>query len=740
MSDQATPASVDLTNCDREPIHVPAQIQPHGVLLVLREPHLEIVQASENVGGYFGRSAGEIVGEPLSTLLDATSVEVIRTAIANGQWEYVNPLRLDSHDRLFDGIIHRHDGALILELEVTSAAVRQGSGHHPLRPALMALQHARTVMDLCETAVREVRRLTSFERVMLYRFHEGGDGSVEAESKVAALEPYLGLRYPATDIPQQARQLYLKNWLRIIPDALYTPAPLIPPMRTDTGAALDLSFAVLRSVSPIHLEYMANMGVRASMSISLVVRGKLWGLISCANHSGPRTVPYELRSACEVLGRLTSLQIAAVQEREALALRASRQTARNELTLGMRSGDILEGMLSKPDQLLSLVAAEGAAIVRGSECRTCGVTPTTAAISDLSNWLDEGGHLASYATSRLSSVFASGAAYSDVASGIATFALPGLPGRRVIWFRPEIIKNVHWGGNPGKPAAADPSLRVHPRKSFEAWKEEVRWTSAAWTASDVEAVEELRRDALELDLERQVLREQRAVRARDDLVAVVSHDLRNPLGVIQMQAAILLQAASGENEEFSRRVQTSAEHIQRSVARMNTLIGDLLDLARLEAGRFTLQCRAHEMSELIGESLVILRPLAEQKRIDLTSDLRCAAVNADRDRIFQVLSNLVGNAIKFTPAGGRIDLRCEEMNGEVQVTVADTGPGIAPEQLSNVFDRYWQARPDDLQGSGLGLFIAKGIVEAHGGRIWAQARPGSGATFVFTLPSEPSTA
>ena len=201
-----------------------------------------------------------------------------------------------------------------------------------------------------------------------------------------------------------------------------------------------------------------------------------------------------------------------------------------------------------------------------------------------------------------------------------------------------------------------------------------------------------------------------------------------------MQAAILLQAVKGENEEFSRRVQTSAEHIQRSVARMNTLIGDLLDLAKLEAGRFTLQCRVHEMRELIAESLVILRPLAEQKRIELSSELRGAAVRADRDRIFQVLSNLVGNAIKFTPVGGRIDLRCQQMNGEAQVTVADTGPGIAAEQLSNIFDRYWQARPDDLQGSGLGLFIAKGIVEAHGGRLWFQTEIGTGTTFFLALP------
>jgi two-component system, chemotaxis family, sensor kinase Cph1 len=168
---------------------------------------------------------------------------------------------------------------------------------------------------------------------------------------------------------------------------------------------------------------------------------------------------------------------------------------------------------------------------------------------------------------------------------------------------------------------------------------------------------------------------------------------------------------------------------------MNTLIRDLLDLAKLEAGRFTLQCDECEINELIEESLLILRPLAEAKWITLTSDLRGDLVNVDRDRIFQVLSNLVGNAIKFTPGRGSIFVRAEAVNAEVWVTVSDTGTGIPPDQLANLFDRYWQARPSDQEGCGLGLFIAKGIIEAHGGRIWTEARAGAGATFVFTLPS-----
>ena len=284
--------------------------------------------------------------------------------------------------------MHRHAGALILELESTSAAARSQSTQHSLRPALISLQFAQTLQALCDTVVREVRHLTGFERVMLYRFNANGDGSVDSESKELFLEPYLDLHYPASDIPQQARELYLKNWLRIIPDAGYVPVPIVPTLRPDTNAPLDLSYSVLRSVSPIHLEYMANMGVRASMSISLIVRDRLWGLISCANHTGPRAVAFELRSACEVLGRLASLQIAAVEEHEAELARLSRRETRAELAKALRVGQVLEGVLESPDECLRIVNAEGAAVLRGSDVRTCGITPSLADIGALTDWLD----------------------------------------------------------------------------------------------------------------------------------------------------------------------------------------------------------------------------------------------------------------------------------------------------------------------------------------------------------------
>src|SRR6185295_10385379 len=200
----------------------------------------------------------------------------------------------------------------------------------------MRVQRASTLTELAVIITQEIWRATGFERVMFYRFHEDGSGSVDAEARDAVHEPYLGLHYPASDIPAQARRLYLKNWLRLIFDVRQKPARIVPALRPDTGAPLDLSFSVLRSVSPIHIEYMENMGVRASMSISLIVRDRLWGLISCLNHTGPRRVSHEIRSACEFLGRVTSLQISALEDREVTALHASRRATEDALAGAMR--------------------------------------------------------------------------------------------------------------------------------------------------------------------------------------------------------------------------------------------------------------------------------------------------------------------------------------------------------------------------------------------------------------------
>jgi chemotaxis family two-component system sensor kinase Cph1 len=723
---------VDLTDCDREPIHVPGTIQPFGVLLALN-PEMRVVQVSENVSDHLSMGAQDVLGRVLSDLVDPIAADEVREVLQNERWHDANPLRISASGKSFDGIVHRHEGAAILELEPNPETPEEQSIHHPFRAAMLRVQRTSTLSDLANVITQEIRRTTRFERVMFYRFHEDGSGSVDAEAKDAGLEAYLGLRYPASDIPAQARRLYLKNWLRLIFDARQKPARIVPALRPDTGAPLDLSFSVLRSVSPIHIEYMENMGVRASMSVSLIVRDRLWGLISCLNHTGPRRVSHSMRSACEFMGRLASLQIAAFEDRGIAGSRASRRATEDELHRAMleSKGSVLAALVAQPKALLQLVDAGGAAVLSG-DLVMCGHVPPSDVIREIAKWLEEKGDLRPFSTASLGAHFPPALAASDVASGLLTFALPGA---RLMWFRPEIIQTVNWGGDPTKPVD-ESEQRLRPRHSFAVWKEEVRSCSHPWTPSELEAADELQRRGIEVDIERRLVAEQRAVRARDELLSVVSHDLKNPLLAIELQAGQLLVRLPESGDDSVLRLRQYVQRISRSTTRMKALIDDLVDLARLDTKSFPLELRSVESRELLEEAIIDARPLADAKHVSLVMDLvDPPTIDADSHRISQVLSNLLGNAIKFTPERGAVTLRARARDGTLLVSIADTGRGIAPEDLPFVFERYWRPKGSKVEGTGLGLYIARGLVEAHGGRIWAESSP-QGATLTFTFPIE----
>jgi chemotaxis family two-component system sensor kinase Cph1 len=732
--------AVDLTNCGREPIHIPGSIQPHGALLVLEDPALRILQCSANSEAFLGVPCPELLRADLPSLLDETSIATVRDALALERPEERNPLAVTAGGKSFQGILHRHAGATILELEPHFENPEDVDAL--LRSALSRLQTASSLRDLFDMAVAEVKRLTGFDRVMIYHFEEDQHGEVLAEAREPDMEAYLGLHYPASDIPSQARELYRRNWLRLIPDARYVPVPLVPPLLPGPDAPLDLSLSVLRSVSPIHLEYLANMGVRASMSISLVVREQLWGLISCG-HRTPRWIPYSVRAACELLGRLISLQLAAIAEIEAAKARETRRAPLASLVDALkRADDVFQALASAPEPLLELVSAGGAALVVNGVCQAAlGHTPASDEIERLAGWLHQTAGSPLFHSASLRAEYAPAEGFQDAASGLLALAIPRIGASYLMWFRPEVLQTVTWGGDPNKPAVeAGTPGRLHPRRSFEAWKETVRATARRWTPIDLEIASDLRRHIIEIDLTRQVLRERAAVQARDDLVAVVSHDLRNPLSVIQMQLAILGRSSAEQSELPALRLRSSIDRIQRSVDRMLRLTQDLLDLAKIEAGRFTIRPSEQSVEALVQEAIAILRPLAETKGIHLhTRTPGPIRVRVDAERIFQVFSNVVGNAIKFTPEGGAVEVAAFTSGRDVQFCVSDTGPGIDEQQLSRLFERYWQASPaarnPPLKGTGLGLYIAKGIIEAHGGRIWTESTLGKGLRVFFTLPA-----
>ncbi|MCW0921008.1 GAF domain-containing protein [Pseudomonas atacamensis] len=730
-----------LANCADEPIRFPGAIQPHGLLLTLTEPALQIIQVSANVETLLARAPESLIGQPLHSLIGAEHTAQVLQALQQATFSEAAPLRFELNGTEFEGLLHRHQGVLILELEihVKNFQPRNVAGVNThLGRMLQRLQAATTLQALYDISVKEIQAMTGYDRVLIYRFEEEGHGQVIAEASDPSMEVFNGLFFPASDIPEQARELYRTNWLRIIPNADYQPVPLVPKLRPDTQTPLDLSFATLRSVSPIHCQYMKNMGVLSSMSISLLKGDKLWGLISCGNRQ-PLHVPHELRMACQTIGQVLSLQISAMETLELTRQREEKVEALARLNQAMVDSpqNVFDGLAQQPATLMALVNAGGIAIIEDKQLHRYGNCPEPEEIRALHKWLQARGEPV-FASHHLSSVYPPAAQYQSVASGVLAMSLPKPVDNGVLWFRPEVKENINWSGDPRKPLDlenSDAGMRLRPRTSFEIWKVEMAGISAKWSHGDRFAANDLRRSALENDLARQVRREQAAVQARDDLVAVVSHDLRNPMTVISMLCGMMQKAFSSEGAHTSRRISTAIDTMQQATARMNTLLEDLLDTSKIDAGRYSITPQALEVGHIFEEAQALLSPLAHDKDISISfqadPDLR---IHADPERLFQVLSNLVGNAIKFTPRMGTVGVHAKSVGDEIVFIVRDSGEGIPKEHLPHVFDRYWTIKEGNPTGTGLGLYITQGIVEAHGGQIVAESEPGQGSEFRFTVP------
>ena len=391
MSLPADSPTLDLAACDREPIHIPGAIQPHGLLFAVREPDLTCTQVSANTQELLGRPTAEFIGRGLDESPGPAFRAQIAAALAAGDPQAVSPLPVEVGDRSFDALLHRHDGVLIIELEPTAeAASTSAFAHHHrrLQSALAAMRAAPDLLALYPIIAQTIADLSGFDRVMVYRFDADWHGAVVGEALASPdVDSYLGLHYPASDIPVQARALYEKNWLRLIPTVTYRPAALEPALNPQTGRPLDLSFAALRSVSPIHLEYLRNMGVGASMSVSLLVEGKLWGLVAC-HHRQARFVPPAARAACELFGQAASTEIAAKQEAARLAEIARAQTVQGRF-FDVISGeaDVFAALVNYTPQLLAFMGAGGAAVWVDGRCNLLGETPGREAVDTLVDFL-----------------------------------------------------------------------------------------------------------------------------------------------------------------------------------------------------------------------------------------------------------------------------------------------------------------------------------------------------------------
>jgi light-regulated signal transduction histidine kinase (bacteriophytochrome) len=556
---------VDLTSCDREPIHIPGSIQPHGVLLVVDLQTLTIAQFAGDASLLLGVAPERLQHGTLADLFDAPTLALLVKGL---HAPFVKPsvlLGLSPREGVppLHATVHAQGDMGLIELE-PAVQSRQCHVLMQVQNLLSQLPEATTTQASCQAAAVMVREVSGFDRVMVYQFLHDGSGQVVAEAKAEWQHSFLDLHFPASDIPQQARALYLRNWSRLIPDVNYTPQPLQAVAPGRSSAALDMSYCALRSVSPIHLEYLRNMGVGASMSLSIVIGGKLWGLIAC-HHDTAHLVAADQRQACDLLAQIFSMQLQARLEVDVARRRVAPAHIQETLSRLLPPGDVATTLMGEDVPLLRLIACGGAAIMLGGELNCVGNTPPPEFIADLVVWLTAQDQPV-LDTFELGAVFPPAQPYADCASGLLAVSLSHRKSDFVLWFRPEVVCTVAWAGDPHKPVESGPhGDRLTPRQSFAAWRAEVHEQSAPWDAVDIATAHAFRLWLLESVLRQMELARQEREAAfahQNMLMAELDHRVKNTLANIQ---ALVAQTRVGANslEDFgltlNRRIRAMAQ-------------------------------------------------------------------------------------------------------------------------------------------------------------------------------------
>lgn len=664
--------SPELTACDREPIHVPGSIQSHGHLLILgQDLTLRGVASGDE------RLAATPPGTPLQAILDGRLADLDLTDLPrDGRDEGAGARavgRVDALGGAWDALTYRSGDHLMLELVPAQQAEALDARFLDRMQALDAmLERSASLADLYRNAAEAFRQLTGYARVLVYRFIDGDAGVVVGESRGAETDSFMNHHFPASDIPVQARALYVRNRIRVIADAQ---APVLPITGADPGiAAVDLSDSMLRSVSPIHLRYLGNMGVRSSASMSIVQEGMLWGLIAC-HDPAPRNLSVVTRLACVSLAESLSRQIRLREETQLYRERIRLRSAEDAILAKLGNDEDLTPFFTEAAPALAdLVGATGFAAIQGSDVFTHGACPPHGDLRAIADKLRKKAAGRPYSTIRLGTDLPGLTLREDIASGVLAATMSTEVPTVLIWLRAEELQVLTWAGNPHKDIPADPEAQLQPRASFEAWSEQVRGRSRRWTAAEVEAAGRLVRLLLEarnsLRIRRLnteltlVIRENESLlRQKDFLLKEVNHRVQNSLSLVG--SFLRLQARGAQPE-----VRVQLEEAQGRLGAVSLVHRRLYQDDRAEIV---------DLSIYLDDLLRDMRASLDARwRSCLESDFAPILVPADAAVTIGLLTNeIVANAIKYAYRGepGPVTVTLATWRDGLRLQVTDRGVG-----------------------------------------------------------------
>ncbi|MES2485392.1 MAG: ATP-binding protein [Bacteroidota bacterium] len=739
---------VNLTNCEQEPIHIPGSIQPHGFLLGLKEGSFVIDFCSANTAEYINLFHSQLLGHTFEEIFDAESLQLLQEYIGNKLMLSSSLLKLTLAGVDFLCNVHNSNGIYVLEGEPITLQNRQAAEMYDQTSQFLAYMHdTHTLKELCQLVAKGTREITGYDRVMIYRFDKDYNGEVFGESVREDLEPFLGLHYPHTDIPAQARELYMKNLLRLITDINYTPVPIYT-VDDVPGKNLDLSLSILRSTSPIHVQYLHNIGVGATLTISLIYNKKLWGLIAC-HHYSPKNLTPEIRLAAQLQGHFITSQIDIRQSSEEYEISRQAALALDKInSMHLTHAADLHALVKSPE-ILRISNASGISILFEGTVYKSGLTPADDEIRRLANWAAIYSRNSSFSTDKLIDYMPELKNMCQATSGIIYHSLDIDSDNCIIWYRPETKTEVHWAGDPSKSIEKD-EKGLSPRRSFALWNELVECKSKPWLRPELDTAA-----TYAYSLQRQInllviSQEEEKYRRLSELLKetnseleninwISTHDLQEPLRKIQLIASRILS----KEEEIPATVHDSIKRMNDSANRMQTLLIDILKYTRLR--------HTHDAVEKVS-----LNILLDEVKTDMTESIidKLATVIVDNLPVVngvpfllkQLFSNLIANSVKYASPNRNASVKItsshdlqpykpEDKTLYQIIYVADNGIGFEQhfsESIFNIFTRLHSS--PDYKGSGVGLALCKKIMQNHNGYITAASELGVGTVISLYFP------
>ena len=729
------PKEVTLTNCDKEPIHILGKIQSCGYLISADASTHIINYCSENVEELLGIACAEVLGVSLSHFFEDSLITVCDELEDE---EKAIPQNVSFENNSFLAVAHKHARNIIIELEHLQIEENPYAHQIYLSTIVSELNAAETEQEMCDLTAGLIRDYYGYDRVMIYRFDENWDGIVISEEKNEDMESWLGLRYPASDIPQQARKLFLKQGVRIIANVTSKPVPIQALSGKEQDNPVDLTHSEYRASSPIHIEYLENMGVGASLTAAIISKGTLWGLIAC-HHNSPKFISYYKRQSCKYLTQVLSSRIILSTANTALQKINESAFVRNKLLEKVsKDWEILQGLVSGDYTMMQITDAYGAAIFLDKNLKTVGITPEEGEIRALIKTLSKADLEDNYYYSNsLGKDFSKYEALKSKASGVLCVFLSAARNDALLWFKPEKVKTVNWAGNPEKPVNLTDNQRLSPRKSFEKWSVLQEGQAEPWADYEITAALALKQDISEIILQKYEEVKQlnsKLQSAYEDLETFsysVAHDLRAPLRGIDGFAQIIKEDYNEELDDFGK---SSVQTIIDSADRMNLLIDDILEFSRVTQANLT---RTKFSLETITKDLVQFINVSKDypnTKIEISAEL--PVVEADQKMVTQVMQNLLTNALKYSASEEQphIEIGVEELKGTPFFYVRDNGIGFdAKRHEGRIFKLFSRLVGKEYPGSGVGLTIVKRIIKKHNGKLKVKSKPKEGSTFFFTL-------